>query len=84
MCIRDRYAKHKAAALKLMEFLSSDKAQALYAELNNEFPVEPGVPESKLVASWGKFKRDSLSFDDLASHYNEAIKMIDEVQFDLQ
>lgn len=79
-----KYAKHKAAALKLMEFLSSDKAQALYAELNNEFPVEPGVPESKLVASWGKFKRDSLSFDDLASHYNEAIKMIDEVQFDLQ
>ncbi|MCX8507621.1 MAG: extracellular solute-binding protein, partial [Rhodobacteraceae bacterium] len=36
-------APHKEAALKLMEFLSSDEAQKIYAETNHEFPVKPGV-----------------------------------------
>jgi iron(III) transport system substrate-binding protein len=33
-----KYAKNKAAALKLMEYLSADKAQQMYAELNMEYP----------------------------------------------
>ncbi|OHC47604.1 MAG: iron ABC transporter substrate-binding protein, partial [Rhodobacteraceae bacterium GWF1_65_7] len=36
-------APNKDAALKLMEWLSSDAAQKIYAETNHEFPVKPGV-----------------------------------------
>ena len=53
-------APNKDAALKLMEWLSSDEAQRIYAETNNEFPVKPGVPASALVSSWGSFTPDTL------------------------
>ncbi|MGL4280878.1 MAG: Fe(3+) ABC transporter substrate-binding protein, partial [Albidovulum sp.] len=59
-------APNKDAALKLMEFLSSDEAQAIYAEANNEFPVKPGVKQSDLVASWGAFTPDSINLMDVA------------------
>lgn len=51
-----KHAPNKAEAMKLIEFLSSDQAQKIYAEANNEYPVEPGIEPSELVASWGTFK----------------------------
>ena len=51
-----KHAPNKANALKLMEFLASDEAQRLYAEANNEYPVNPNVPASEIVKSWGKLK----------------------------
>ncbi len=75
-------APNKDAALKLMEWLSSDHAQKIYAEANNEFPVKPGVPASELVASWGSFTPDSLSLTDVSSHRAEALKIMETVDFD--
>lgn len=70
------------AALKLMEWLSSDEAQKIYAETNYEFPVKPGVPSSALVQSWGSFTPDSLSLAEVAAKRPEALKLIEEVDFD--
>ncbi len=78
-----KYAPNRENALKLMEFLSSDKAQSMYAEINFEYPVKQGVKRSELVASWGDFKADTLSLDEIAAHHETAIKLLDEVQFDL-
>lgn len=78
-----KYAPNKANAQKLMEFLTGDKAQRMYAEVNFEYPVKAGVERSELVASWGDYKADTLSLDDIAAHYSTAIKLIDEVKFDL-
>ncbi|HFQ5190511.1 TPA: extracellular solute-binding protein, partial [Vibrio vulnificus] len=78
-----KYAPNKANAQKLMEFLTGDKAQHMYAEVNYEYPVKAGVERSELVASWGDFKADTISLDDIASHHAAAIKLIDEVKFDL-
>jgi len=75
-------APNREAALKLMEWLSSDEAQRIYAETNNEFPVEPGVERSELVKSWGEFTPDSLSLSDLAKLRPDALKLIEEVNFD--
>ncbi len=75
-------APNKDAALKLMEFLSSDEAQAIYAETNYEFPVKPGVAKSDLVASWGEFTPDSLNLMDVAKSRPEALKLMEEVNFD--
>ncbi len=75
-------APNKDAALKLMEFLSSDEAQAIYAETNHEFPVKPGVERSALVASWGEFTPDSLNLMDVAKSRPEALKLMEEVNFD--
>lgn len=78
-----KYAPNKANAQKLMEFLTDDVAQQMYAEVNFEYPVKEGVKRSELVASWGDFKADTLSLDDIASHHAAAIKLLDEVKFDL-
>lgn len=78
-----KYAKNKEAAIKLMEFLSGDEAQRMYAELNTEYPVKPGVARSALVQSWGEFKADSLPVSDYAKLRKEALTLLDEVKFDL-
>ncbi|MGO2474394.1 MAG: iron ABC transporter substrate-binding protein, partial [Vibrio litoralis] len=78
-----KYAPNKENALKLMEFLSGDAAQKMYAKDNFESPVKPGVEASELVASWGDYKADDLSLDDIAANHEAAVKLLDEVKFDL-
>ncbi|VGM95333.1 Iron uptake protein A1 precursor [uncultured Avibacterium sp.] len=78
-----KYAPNKDNAVKLVEFLSGDKAQHLYAELNHEYPVKSSVQKSKLVQSWGEFKQDDLPLEKIAENYENALKLIDEVKFDL-
>jgi len=77
-----RAAPHKEAALAFMEFLSSDEAQKIYAETNNEFPVKPGVPRSALVESWGPFTPDTINLMDVARERPAALKLMEEVNFD--
>lgn len=78
-----KYAPHRANAVRLMEFLTGPKAQQMYAEVNYEYPVNPAVKPSKLVASWGAFKADKLSLEAVARHHADAVKLLDEVGFDL-
>tara|TARA_R110001583_G_scaffold26571_4_gene95786 strand:+ start:29861 stop:30877 length:1017 start_codon:yes stop_codon:yes gene_type:complete len=78
-----KYAPNKENAIKLMEFLSGDIAQQMYAEVNFEYPVKEGVKPSKLVASWGQFKADTIPLSDIAKHHQTAVKLLDEVKFDL-
>ncbi|MCB2099229.1 MAG: Fe(3+) ABC transporter substrate-binding protein [Rhodobacterales bacterium] len=75
-------AKNRAGAIKLLEFLSSDEAQHLYAELNLEYPVKPGIALHPLVASWGDFKADTLNLAAVAALRGQASKLVDEVRFD--
>jgi iron(III) transport system substrate-binding protein len=78
-----KFAPNRDAALQLMEFLTAEKAQQMYAEVNYEYPVKEGVKRSELVASWGEFIADDVSLDDVASHHKAAIKLLDQVKFDL-
>ena len=75
-------APNHDAALKLMEWLSSDTAQKIYAETNHEFPVKPGVARSELVQSWGTFTPDTLNLSDLAALRPQALNLIETVDFD--
>ncbi|MEY4779085.1 MAG: hypothetical protein RLZZ607_398 [Pseudomonadota bacterium] len=75
-------APNRAAAVKLMAWLSSDEAQKIYAEANHEFPVKAGVARSALVQSWGEFTPDSLGLADIAKARSDAVKLIEGVDFD--
>jgi len=77
-----RAAPHRDAALKFMEWLSGDTAQAIYAETNHEFPVKPGVPRSALVASWGDFTPDTLPLADVAKARPAALRIMETVDYD--
>ncbi len=76
-----KYAPHRSDAVKLMNFLASDKAQKIYAEVNYEYPVKPGVEWSKLVKSWGEFKADQVSLAKIAAYRKRASELVDEVGF---
>ncbi|WP_434952814.1 Fe(3+) ABC transporter substrate-binding protein [Shewanella sp. HL-SH4] len=78
-----KFAPSKDNAIKLMEFLTSNVAQQAYADVNMEYPVKADVKPSKLVASWGEFKADSLPIYKLAENHQAAVKLLDEVKFDL-
>ncbi len=77
-----RSAGNRENAVRLLEFLSDDYAQELYAEQNFEYPVKAGVPLHPLVASWGDFKADTIGLADVAKYRAAASKMVDRVGYD--
>lgn len=75
-------APNREQAIRLMEFLVSPQAQAIYAELNHEYPVNSEAPLSDLVSAWGEFDADSISLDALAERRAEAVAIMHAVDFD--
>jgi iron(III) transport system substrate-binding protein len=78
-----KYAPNQDNARKLMEFLTGNTAQQMYAEVNYEYPVKPGVKRSELVESWGDFEADTLPLEQIADNHSQAIRLLDKVKFDL-
>jgi iron(III) transport system substrate-binding protein len=72
-----KHAKNVAAAQKLLEFLVTDQSQAWYAEVNNEYPVIPGVTISKTLQAFGEFKADDLNLSILGENNPRAVKLMD-------
>ena len=73
-------APHRAAAVKFLEYLASDEAQAYLAEGNNEWPVVKGVKTKNAeLDSLGTFKHDKLPVAQIARHTVTASKIIDRV-----
>lgn len=77
-----RHAPNKANALKLMEFLASEEGQRIYAEVNNEYPVNPKVPASAAVQAWGNLVPDKLPLGAIAQNRKRASEIMDRVGFD--
>lgn len=75
-------APNRDNALKLMEYLTTDEAQRIYAEVNHEYPVKEGVPVSEMVQSFGTLKADKLSLAEIAQHRKQASELVDKVGFD--
>ena len=75
-------APNRAQALQLMEYLVSPAAQGIYAQINNEYPVIADGDVSDLVASWGAFAPDDISLEALAANRAEALRIMEEVDFD--
>lgn len=69
-------------AQKLMEFLTGPMAQSLYAEVNFEYPLNPDVAPSELVASWGAFTPDPTPLTDIAKLRGAALRLVERADFD--
>ncbi len=74
-------SKNKAEAVQFLEFLTSEVAQKIYAEVNYEHPANPNVPASELVASWGEFKEDSLPIEKIAELSPKAQEIINKIKW---
>ena len=73
-----KHAPNKANAVKFMEYLASDTAQAYFADGNNEWPVVKGsVAANPTLVAMGSFNPDVLPMGDLAKNTVAAQKVFD-------
>ena len=72
-----RYARNVSAAVRLLEFLSSEQAQNLFADVNMEYPVNPRVKPDPAVAAWGTFKQNTINVNKAGELQAEAVKLMD-------
>jgi iron(III) transport system substrate-binding protein len=77
-----KHAPNKANAMKLIEWLVSEKAQQLYADMVFEYPVRAGVPVNKLVEGYGPLNADPMPIAKIATHKKAAANLVDKVGFD--
>ena len=71
-------APNKENAIKLLEYLTGIEAQNTYVNNSYEYPANPNVLPSKIVQSWGEFKRDTLDLNNLGTYRNDAIRVFDQ------
>ncbi|MSO74047.1 MAG: Fe(3+) ABC transporter substrate-binding protein [Alphaproteobacteria bacterium] len=70
-------ARNKEYAIKLIEYLASDEAQAIYASVVYEYPIRHGIAPASTLSAWGSFKADTLQVAKLGTHNAEAIRIAD-------
>ncbi|MEO5345123.1 MAG: extracellular solute-binding protein [Magnetococcus sp. YQC-9] len=72
-----RHAKHRDAAIKLVEWLSTPEAQGIFAELNMEYPANPQVKAHGAVTHWGEFKGEDLNVSLAGKFQADAVRLMD-------
>jgi iron(III) transport system substrate-binding protein len=77
-----QHAPNRENAVRFLEFLVSDKAQAIYASTNFEYPVRTGAAVDPIIASFGELTPDPTPVTDIATHRRDASEMVDEIGFD--
>ncbi len=73
------HASNPENAIRLLEFLSGEEAQQLFAEANQEYPVHPDVQPSATLREWGDFEQDSLNLSRLGELNDAAVRIFDRV-----
>ena len=66
-------SKNKISAVKLLEYLSSEDAQNLYASSNKEYPVVENVVIDESIKDWGEFIEDNINVAKLGELQKEAV-----------
>ncbi len=72
-----RHAKNEAGAIALLEWLSSPKAQNLFADANLEYPANPAAKPDPVVAAWGTFKANPINVARAGELQTAAVKLMD-------
>jgi iron(III) transport system substrate-binding protein len=72
-------SRNEANALRLLEYLTGEEAQRLFAEGNQEYPVKPGTAWPPILRGWGEFDADTLSLTRLGELNGEAVRIFDRV-----
>jgi iron(III) transport system substrate-binding protein len=71
-------AVHREAAVKFLEYLASDAAQAHFADGNNEWPVVRSASvRNPALEALGTFKADTLNVGTLSRNTALAQKIFD-------
>lgn len=75
-------SQNQRAAIDFLEWLSSEKAQQKFAQINLEYAINPEVEQAQEVLSWGDFKQNTSFNLSLAGKLQRrAIKLMHEVNY---
>lgn len=74
-------AKNKDAAIKFLEYLTSENAQAYFANGNNEYPVVEGVEVNETVENNRNFKIQNINVSEFGKHQKQAKMLFDKISF---
>lgn len=74
-------AKNKEAAVKFLEYLTSESAQTYFANGNNEYPVVKGVEVNETVQANRDFKIQDINVSAFGKHQRQAKMIFDEIEF---
>jgi len=77
-----KHSPNKANAMKLIEWLVGETAQHMYADMNYEYPMRPGVAINPTIAAYGTLKPDTLPLSTIAEKKKAAANAVDKVGFD--
>ncbi len=75
------HSKNLNGAVALIEWLSSEEAQAQFAGLNMEYPVNKNVDVDPTVEKWGTFKGNPMNVAKYGELQATAIKLMDRVNY---
>ncbi len=77
-----RNAKNRDAAVRFLEYLASDSAQAMLADGNNEYPAVPTVKSNNpVLARLGAFKAETVPINKVGANTAQVQQMLDRVGF---
>lgn len=76
-----KHSKNDKAALLFLEWLSSPKAQNLFADVNFEYPVNPKIQATESVLKWGKFKHNTINVVEAGKGQLRAVMLMDRVGY---
>ena len=72
-----KHSKQAAAAQALLEWMASHDAQAIFASVNQEYPINPDIAIDPEVLSWGEFKASKLPLSRAYELQPAAVKLMD-------
>jgi iron(III) transport system substrate-binding protein len=77
-----RHSKNREAAVRFLEYLASDSAQAYFADGNNEWPVVPSVKlDNPALRLMGDFKTESVPIAAIGMNQVKVQQMLDRVGY---
>jgi iron(III) transport system substrate-binding protein len=72
-----KHSRRTAAATRFLEWLSGSVAQAHFAGVNLEFPVNPQAAVDPLVKSWGSFEPSIINVAEAGRLQPAAVRLMD-------
>ena len=75
------FSQNKPDAVAFLEWLSTENAQQVFANVNLEYPVNPDVPVNPMVASWGTFQQNQTNLKNAGENQVAAIRLMDRVGY---
>jgi iron(III) transport system substrate-binding protein len=71
-----KHSKNKKNAIRLLEWLSSAKAQNIYLNLNKEYPINQNIEVSKDMQKWGAFIQDKMNLSNVGRLQLESVLLM--------